>query len=81
MVKKMKVKGFKFNNLYQIKIYLKGSLFCKYKNKILLDEEEVDLFYKELTNDTPIMEFGGFYFDKSQFKYAKTKVKKIKVKE
>ena len=81
MGKKMKIKNYEIKKLFQLKIYLKGSMFCKYKNPILMDEDEIDQFYSELNDSTPIMEFGGFYFPKSEFRYAKTKVKKIKVEK
>lgn len=80
-MKKMKIKKFETKKLFKLKLYIKGKFFCANKNKILLDQDELDQFFAELNDGKDFMEFGGFYFRKEFLTHVKTKVVKIKVKE
>lgn len=78
--KKMKMNPkFRIEERYILYIYLKKKWFCVAKSTPLT-EEQLDEFYAELNNSDLIMEFGEFYFNKTELRYAKTKKIKLKIK-
>lgn len=78
--KEMKMKPlFTIEERFIIYIYIKHKFRCIAKSTPLT-EEQLDEFYAELNNNSLVMEFGEFYFNKCDFKYAKTKKIKVKVK-
>ena len=71
--KKMKMNPkFRIEERYILYIYLKKKWFCVAKSTPLT-EEQLDEFYAELNNSDLVMEFGEFYFNKTELRYAKTK--------
>ena len=61
---------------YVIEIYLLGKKKCIFKS-VPLDMDEVDQVYAEICDNKPVMEFGDFYFNKTQFNYALVKSVKV----
>ena len=55
-----------------VDIYLKGDKKPSYSAP-LIQESDIDQFYSELNDSNPVMEFGDFYFAKSEFRCARLK--------
>ena len=82
-MKEMKIKEQKIEFCYIVKVYLKKRLFRSYKlpKELMLTQDELEAFCEELNQlDKTYVNFGGFIFKREDFKYAKPRLVKIKVK-